>query len=409
MVVSTDFAFIRWINHLLDRRHLVRYWGALLAIELLASLFFVDGTYGLIVPLPKPATTDFVSFYAAGALANTGTPQLVYDAVQHHAAEEKATEAGVGHNFFYYPPIFILVCAALARLPYLAAFLLFEITTLAAYLVVARAILNETDWATLLPVIAFPAVFWNFGFGQNAFLTAALFGAGTLYLDRRPLVAGLLFGALCYKPQFGVLIPVALAAGGHWRAFAVAFASACALSLLSLAAFGWETWHDFITALSASSAAYATGRIPFSGYINPFGAVRQLGGSPALGYTMQAAAIVAAGTFVAYVWRRDFPLPIRAASLVSATLVAAPLAMFYDLVLAEVAALWLLRNNGDNRLAEWEKVALAGLFVLSLTPRTMAEFSHLPIGPFIATALAVLVSLRVFRYGLAGRMRLEVA
>jgi len=170
------------------------------------------------VPLPKPASTDFVSFYAAGALADAGTPQLAYNEAQHHAAEERATEPGIDYNFFYYPPIFILICAALARLPYLAAFLFFQITTLAAYLLVARAILNERDWAMLLPVVAFPPILWNFGFGQNAFLTAALFGAATLYIDRRPVVAGLLFGALCYKPQFGLLIPVALAAGGHWRA-----------------------------------------------------------------------------------------------------------------------------------------------------------------------------------------------
>jgi alpha-1,2-mannosyltransferase len=95
--------------------------------------------------------------------------RFVYDEAQHHAAEERARESGVGYNFFYYPPIFLLVCAALARLPYLAAFLLFEITTLTAYLLVARVILNEPDWAMLLPVVAFPAVFWNFGFGRMRF------------------------------------------------------------------------------------------------------------------------------------------------------------------------------------------------------------------------------------------------
>lgn len=404
MAVSTELASFRLFSGMLDRQRLIRYWGALLAIELFASLFFVAGTYGLIVPLAKPATTDSVSFYAAGALAGAETPQLAYDEAQHYAAEERATEAGIDYNFFYYPPIFILVCAALARLPYVAAFLLFETTTLAAYLLVARAILDKPD-----PVIAFPAVFWNFGFGQNAFLTAALFGAGTLYIDRRPVVAGLLFGALCYKPQFGLLIPVALAAGGHWRAFAAAFASASVLSLLSLAAFGWETWHNFLTAASASSAVYESGRIRLSGYINLFGAVRHLGGSPGLAYAMQAGAIVAAAAFVACVWRGGFSLPIRAASLASAALVAAPLALFYDLVLGELAVLWLFRAGADNRVTDWEKIALAGLFVLSLTPRSLAEFSHLPIGVFIPLVVAALIVLRVFRCTLGAPMRLEAA
>jgi hypothetical protein len=360
-------------------------------------MIMVAGTHGLIVPLPKPTSTDFVSFYAAGSLAAAGTPQLAYDKAEHYAVEQRATQAGIEYNFFYYPPMFLLLCAAFAHVPYLAAFLLFEGATLLLYLFVARCIFGEGGCAILVPLLAFPPVLWTLGLGQNALLTAALFGAATLLVDRRPLVAGFLFGALCYKPQFGLLIPVALAAGGYWRAFAAAFASACALALLSLAAFGWETWHGFITAMAASSAVYASGRIPFTGYINPFGAIRQLGGSQGLAYAMQAGAIAAAAALVAFVWRRGFSLPIRAATLASAALVAAPLALFYDLVLAELAALWLLRDDRDNRTAEWEKVALAGLFVLSLTPRTLAEFSHLPIGPIIALALAAIVASRALR------------
>ena len=48
--------------------------------------------------------------------------------------------------------------------------------------------------------------------------TAALFGGGLSLLERRPLLAGGLLGLLIYKPQLGLLIPVALLAGRHWRA-----------------------------------------------------------------------------------------------------------------------------------------------------------------------------------------------
>jgi hypothetical protein len=37
-------------------------------------------------------------------------------------------------------------------------------------------------------------------------------------LERRPLLAGGLLGLLIYKLQLGLLIPVALLAGRHWRA-----------------------------------------------------------------------------------------------------------------------------------------------------------------------------------------------
>src|SRR5207302_9966990 len=122
-------------------------------------------------------------------------------------------------------------------------------------------ILGERGRAALLALLAFPAILLTLSFGQNAFLTAALFGAATLLVDRRPIVAGIVFGALCYKPHLGLLVPVALAAGGHWRAFAAAFLSAAVLCLASLGIFGWETWRDFLTAAAASPAVYQSGRI----------------------------------------------------------------------------------------------------------------------------------------------------
>ena len=102
----------------------------LLALELAGFAFFVAGTHGWITPLRRPVSTDFVSFYAAGRLADAGTPALVYDQAAHYAAEQAATEPGIAYNYFYYPPVFLLLCAVLARLPYLAAFVAFQAGTL---------------------------------------------------------------------------------------------------------------------------------------------------------------------------------------------------------------------------------------------------------------------------------------
>ncbi len=376
----------------MERRRVFLLCKILLAVEVAFFLFLAAGTYGLIVPLPKPTSTDFVSFYAAGKLADAGTPALAYDRAAHYAAEERATAPGITYNFFYYPPVFLLLCAALARLPYLIAFVVFEATTLGLYLLVVRRILGERGCALLAPILAFPPVLWTIGLGQNGFLTAGLFGAATLLVDRRPRVAGVLFGALCVKPHFALLVPLALAAGGRWRAFAAALASAAGLCLLSLAIFGWQTWRAFFMAIAASHTVYVSGRIPFGGFVTPFGAARLLGFTPSASYALQAAATLAAAVLVAWVWRRNPPLPIRAASLVSATLVAVPLALFYDLVLAGVAGAWLLRSEGEYRLPDWGKLVLVGLYVLSLNPRGIAMAWRLPIGPLIAVALAALVA-----------------
>jgi glycosyl transferase family 87 len=398
-------AAIRLFHHLgaafdclgaaLDLDRVLAYCRILIVAEIVGLLFLVAGTHGLIVPLARPTSTDFVSFYAAGALANAGTPELVYDQSAHNAAEERATAIGVEYRFFYYPPVFLLVCAAFARLPYLAAFLAFEGVTLALFLIVMRQILDQRGWPALIPVLAFPALYWTLGLGQNSFLTAALFAAGTLWIDRRPILAGICFGALCYKPHFGLLVPVALLAGRHWRAFVAALLAAAALCALSLALFGLETWAGFLRAAFGAHTTYESGRIIFGGFVSPFGAVLLVGGAAGAAYAAQAAATLAAAIFVAVVWRHSCVLPIRAAALTAATLVAIPVVLIYDLMLAAVAAAWL--SNDYEAPPPWEKVALAVLLVLCVDPRGLAELSRIPIAPLVAIGMVTIIAARTFR------------
>jgi hypothetical protein len=370
-------------------RERVRIGAALLAaIELSFFLFFVAGTHGWIVPLDRPTTTDFASFYAAGALADAGTPQLAYDQAAHWAAEQAATAPGVEYQFFNYPPVFLLICAAWAPMPYLVAFCGFIAATSLLYLAVARRIIGDRSGTALLALLAFPMVYWTIGLGQNAFLTAALFGAGTLLVGRRPILAGLLFGALCYKPHFGLLMPLALAAGGHWRAFAGAAASAVGLALISLLLFGIGTWDAFLATAAGSHAVYESGRILFAGMVSPFGGVRLLGGSIALAYAVQGAASLIAAAGVIIVWGRRLPLSTRAAVLASATLVALPLSLLYDLMLGSIAAAWLVRDRVSLAARGWEMTALAGLVLVLLvsTPSVAAKWQF-PVFPLAALAL----------------------
>ncbi len=386
----------------LDRERLVGYCLILFALELATFLFMVAGTHGLIVPLAHPTTTDFVSFYGAGVLANHGTPALAYDQAAHYAIEQQIRGQGIPYQFFYYPPVFLLLCSVLARLPYLVAFLIFETATLALFLAAGCAIAGERRLRVLLPLAAFPCVFWTFGLGQNAFLSAALFAAATLLVDRRPVAAGLLFGALCYKPHIGLLIPVALAAAGRWRAFAAAAAAVSALALVSLDLYGWDSWRDFLAAAGQSPGTYEAGRIDFAGFVSPFGAIRLLGGGTDVAYIAQAVATVAAGAFVALVWRRSLELPTRAAALAAATLVAAPVLLIYDFLLAAVAALWLVRGAREHGWLPWERTTLAALFVTPLLGRNVAASLHLPVLPLAALALVAVVAARA-RHEIARR------
>jgi alpha-1,2-mannosyltransferase len=381
----------RWLTR--DR---VIAWGIVLLIEeFLLVLFAALWLHGVFVEIKVPSSSDFVSFYAAGKLTLAGTPASVYDQAAHHLAEQQATVAGVPYMLFIYPPVFLFLCAGLARLPYLVAFALFEVVTLALFVMVMRGVLREKGWQWIAPLLAFPAVFWTIGLGQNAFLTGALLGGFTLLIDGRPILAGVLLGMACYKPHFALLAPVALVAGRHWRAFWAASVTTAGLIATSVVVFGWDTWQAYIVAFAGSLEIYASGRIAFAGIVTPFSAVRMIGFNSEYAYAFQSIATVMMAGLVAIIWRRGTHRAIRGASLLVATLLAVPLALIYDMLLALVAVGWLVREAREHGFLPWEKIVMLATYPMSLMIWTAATVYHIPLGPLITLTILSLCVRRV--------------
>jgi hypothetical protein len=380
----------------LTRDRVVAWSSILLIEELLIVGFLALWQHGVFVAVHNPPSSDFVSFYAAGKLVLAGTPALAYDQVAHHLAEQQVSFAGAGYQYFFYPPVFLLLCAALAALPYFVSYALFQAATLVPFILVMRAVLRTQDWRFLPALLAFPAVFWTLGVGQNAFLTAALFGGFTLLVDRRPAAAGVLLGLLCYKPHFGLLAPIALAAGGRWRAFGAALATVAALVGLSVLLFGWATWQAYLSAFAGSNRVYESGAIDFAGIETPFGAARLLGFPAGSAYALQLISTLAMAGLTALIWQRRMSQPLRCASLLAATLLAVPLALLYDKLLLLVAIGWLLREAHANGFLPWEKLVLLLTWPASLVTWMVGAGLHVPLGPAISGAVLLLCVRRVW-------------
>ncbi len=398
----------------LTRERIIAGGQMLLLIELTILVLLALWQHGIITDHASRTSSDFVSFYAAGKLALAGTPALAYDQAAHFLAEQQFTVEGAPYQYFFYPPVFLLLFAPLALLPYYVAFYVFQIATLTAFLVVMRHIIREPGWLWIGPVLAFPAIFWTIGLGQNAFLTASLLGGFTLLIDRRPVLAGVLLGLLCYKPHFGLLAPAGLACGGHWRTFLAAGATVAGLVLLSVALFGTGTWQAYLTAFAGSDAVYATGRIDYAGIVTPFGAARLLGFNPSASYLVQAFITGSMALLVALVWRLRPNQGLRAATLLSATLLAVPLALLYDKLLLLVAIGWLVRDCRRDGFLPWEKTVLLAAWLGSIAEYAIGSALHVPLGPVISFAILLLALRRIERAtvvrtmadpGVAGRFR----
>ena len=247
-------------------------------------------------PFGRALGTDFLSFYAASKLVLSGHALAVYDVGAHRAAEVSVFGRDVGYAAYFYPPLFLLVCAPLAAAPYLAALGLWLAATGAAFLATLRAWMEpRLGWLTAL---AFPAVLFNAAHGQNAFLAAALIGLAALWLDRRPWLAGVALGLLAFKPHLGLAAPVVLLAAGRWRTIVAAGATLAAFAAASVAVFGVQAWTGFLSVSPLARATLEQGFVEPGKMVSAFAAARVLGAPVSVAYAAQAVVVVGAMTMV---------------------------------------------------------------------------------------------------------------
>ncbi|WP_375461930.1 glycosyltransferase family 87 protein [uncultured Enterovirga sp.] len=370
----------------LDRRLMRVISGLTIAMTLAALAYLYAGSTGTLDGWGRPLGTDFSNVWTAGLMALEGRASAVYDLLAHYRVQQAAhASEAVPFYGWLYPPPFLLLAAGLATLPYLAALVLFQVATLAPALLVIGRILPDRD--TVLVALGCPAVLVCLTHGHNGFLTAALFGAGLLALERRPILAGICFGLLAYKPHFGLILPLALLAGGYGRAIASAGVTVAVLVAGSAAVFGPEIWTAFLGSLGQTRTIMLEAGGPgWHTMQSAFSAVRAWGGSIALAYAAQGIVTLAvmAGTF--RLWHGRAPFELRAAALLVGALLATPYVMDYDMVLLGPAIAFLVRYGMRNGFAPWEKTVLALCWFAPIAARQLALTALVPAG-FMMLAL----------------------
>ncbi len=319
--------------------------------------------------------TDFTALYAAGRLALEGNAALAYDWTAHAEAMSRAIGRTAQQFPFPYPPMFLAVMSPFAALPYVPALLVWIGLTLALHLYACASIVGRWQGAVWLGAMI--VTLGNIIAGQNGFLTAALMGSGLLLVPTRPVLAGILLGALAYKPHLGMLIPIALAASGHWRAFASATATVIVSALAALAIFGIEPWQAFFANLARFGAEVATERFMVTHKLqSAYGFLSTLGAPKALAMPVQVVLTATLVALTAMVWRSAAPYALKAAFLVVAATLVGPYVFVYDLTLLAVAQAFLLRHWLSTRLDQREVVVLLAVNTLVVLMMTI----KLPMG-----------------------------
>jgi Glycosyltransferase family 87 len=228
----------------------------------------------------------------------------------------------------------------------------------------------------LLLSLATPAVLVNTFSGQNGAWTAALFGGGLCLLERRPVLAGVLFGLLAYKPQIAILIPIALLAGRQWRALAAASATVITQLAATVLIFGFETWVQHLRQAEVLKAVILEGDdIFWRRMMSVFIFVHRLGFDIATSYALQAVSGLLAAAIVALAWFQNAPARLRYALLVLGTCLATPYLQDYDFVFTAFLVAWLVRSDDVRQTAPPAIIVALG-FVLA-APLLESAFSKL--------------------------------
>jgi len=359
-------------------------YAALLVTFFHAGIWLVDRS-------GVPIYNDFTCAYVAGLQALHGETASLYIPTEFLKAQDALVGAGRSiYPNWPYPPTFFLILAPLAMLPYVAAFLTWDLVTLAACIAVVVLVVRLAPAVAL--VLASPLTALNFVIGQMAFMTAALLGAALLLLERRPVLSGIFIGCLTYKPQFGILLPVALIAARQWRAFASAVATAVFLAAASLGIFGTETWEAFPRQLVAQTNLnlFADSNGAWGYQQTVYGLIRTLHGDAVLGWLAQGVTTFGVAIIVWLVWRSPVRYPLKAATLSAAALLATPYAFADDMAAIVIPAAFLASDQMRFGLLSGEQIIMIALIGASFV--ILVNAGGTPLGPIIMiTLLAVIL------------------
>ena len=374
---------------------LTRERARLIAIILLAfyagaTIFLFATSNGRVDRFDRPLGTDYSQVWTAGRFVLDGHPEKPFDNVAHGARQREFFTETSGFFHWGYPPYFLVVAAFFALFPYALSLILWQAATLPIYLAAVRSIAPFRDG--LLMAAAFPAVFVNIGHGHNGFLTAGLMAFGLLALQRRPALAGVLFGLLAYKPQFGILIPIALVAGGYWRTALAAGATIAAMTIGTWLAFGGETWRGFFAMMTFSREVISEqGATGWHKIQTVFAAVRMLGGSIPLAYGFQLVSTTLCAGLVAMLWYCRADRRLAAAALMTGALLSTPYALDYDMMLLGPALAFVIAYGMDKGFRPWEKSLLALVWIAPIVARNIADATFVPVGVLTMVAFMHLI------------------
>jgi hypothetical protein len=341
---------------------------------------------------------DFLNMWAGPRIAAQSGIMALFDYEAYYKALQSLYGAPVPFHNWGYPPHLFFFISPFSALPYIPGLILW---TMLGFTLYAGVVLTQLPAAArragLVFLLLAPASIVNAVTGQNGFFTATLFLGGLMLLDRRPVLAGVMFGLLTVKPQLGLLLALALVAIGAWRCIVATTLTASLLAATSILLWGVDPWIGWLTQAGRYQQWLLTNNFDgFYTYMMPsvFAAARLVGLPAEIAGAIQAMVAAPVVVVTLFAFRRTHDTAARALLLACGTLLVSPYAFNYDMTLLTAALLWTLTPMATVGDRDRQILGAAWLLPTAIMPLHIVGF---PPAPFVLGALFVLVASRILR------------
>ena len=292
---------------------------------------------------------DFLVFYSAARIAATDGGTAAYNLCRLYEMQDTIAGPDTQSMPFVYPPIALFLWLPFGFFSYLFGFYLWLVATLGSLTAVLRKFSRQ--WMVTAIVMASPLILKAGVTGQSGNLRAALIGAGLLLLYRHPFTAGVMLGGLAFKPHLALVLPICLAAGGHWRTFASTGLTAGFLTIASVGVFGVGSWNGCLENSQMHAGDFFIGggdqwdRIP-----TVVVSVQRLTGNLSVAWMFQIVLGIAAAVVVGVIWYRTNDGLARSLGLAAAMFLVSPKALYYDMAVFSIPLTLLIAELLGGRV-----------------------------------------------------------
>lgn len=290
---------------------------------------------------------DFLQIYTLAHMAFEEEYPTIAHGDRFYERQVELIPASKGDLYLpVYPPTAALIFRPLTAFSYGNALAIWTLLTVVGYGFVVHQAWKPFRAALPDPVflvraaLAFPPFFLLVLFGQTTLIPlAAFFLAWKALRAGYPVAAGAALGLLTVKPQFGLVIGVALLAGGNWKVLLGLSLSA----FVQLALIIWTMGPQAIFAYAQTVSAMPRSEHLLEPARWRMHSIRTL--TRALphptGDLIWAVASVTVTVLAARVWLTSRPVEVRMAMVLLATVLVNPHLFGYDAVILALPILWL--------------------------------------------------------------------